>query len=140
MFDGNTRKEVEGRSIDAYSVFKKGIRPEWEDPANKTGGELSCRKTMTADALDIYWENLVHGLIGETIDDGDEICGARVADKSKKGNNRAPIYRLEVWTRTGNEEVGNQMKARLNEVLLEITDGAKTKGPTRSLDFEFKKR
>lgn len=37
--------------------------------------------------LDIYWENLVLALIGETIDEGDEICGCRVVDKSaKKGS------------------------------------------------------
>lgn len=24
LYDGNTRKEIEGRTIDAYSVFKKG--------------------------------------------------------------------------------------------------------------------
>ena len=34
--------------------------------------------------LDIYWENLVLALIGETIDEGDEICGCRVVDKSAK--------------------------------------------------------
>ena len=35
--------EVEGRSIEAFSIFKKGIRPEWEDVVNRTGGELICR-------------------------------------------------------------------------------------------------
>jgi hypothetical protein len=35
--------EVEGRSIEAFSIFKKGIRPEWEDEANKNGAELVGR-------------------------------------------------------------------------------------------------
>lgn len=35
--------EVEGRSIEAFSVFKKGIRPEWEDINNRSGSDLTCR-------------------------------------------------------------------------------------------------
>lgn len=35
--------DVEGRSIEAFSVFKKGIRPEWEDISNRTGSDLTCR-------------------------------------------------------------------------------------------------
>ena len=130
LFDGNSRKEIEGRTIDAFSVFKKGIRPEWEDVANRTGSELSCRKTMTVDILDAYWENLVlgeflhvstliccnhardvvrAGLIGEIVDENDEICGCRVVDKSKKGSNRC-YYRLELWLRTANAEVGERIR------------------------------
>jgi hypothetical protein len=50
---------------------------------------LYCRKPFTPDQLDVYWENLVLSLLGETIDDGDEVCGCRVVDKSpKKGDHR----------------------------------------------------
>lgn len=95
---------------------------------------------MTADSLDVYWENLVLSLIGETVDDGDEVCGCRVVDKSKKGsNNQKPMFRLEVWTRTGSDEVANQLKTRLGEALSDV-DGAKGKGGPRALEFEFKKR
>ena len=137
LFDGTTRKEVEGRTIDAYSVFKKGIRPEWEDPNNKNGGLFKCRKTMKSEELDMYWENLVLGLIGETIDDGNEICGCRIVDKSKKGGgsgNRA-IFRFEVWTRSGNEEHVTPLKLRINDIL--VDGDSKSKG--RPLDFEFGK-
>ena len=132
FYDGQTRKEIlpDGRTIDAFSLFKKGIKPAWEDQANKKGGELLCRKTMTVDALDTYWENLVLGLIGETVDEQDEICGCRVVDKSKKGNRM--MFRLEIWTRTGNSELAERMKQRLSNVLIE--------GDTKlkPLDFEFK--
>ncbi|CAN0383716.1 unnamed protein product [Discosporangium mesarthrocarpum] len=40
---------------------------------------------------------MVLGLVGETIDHGDEICGARVVDKSK-GNH--VVYRFELWLRS----------------------------------------
>ena len=42
------------------------------------------RETFHPEQLDIYWENLVLALIGETIDEGDEICGCRVVDKSPR--------------------------------------------------------
>lgn len=136
FYDGQTRKEIlpDGRTIDAFSLFKKGIKPAWEDPANKSGGELLCRKTMSVDALDTYWENLVLGLIGETIDEQDEICGCRVVDKSKKGNRM--MFRLEIWTRSGNVKLAEDMKVRLSEVLVE--GGSKGGNTLKPLDFEFK--
>ena len=48
-------------------------RPEWEDSANAAGGEWSCRDRFRLHNLDTFWENLVLGLIGETIDFGDEV-------------------------------------------------------------------
>ncbi|CAN0543694.1 unnamed protein product [Ectocarpus sp. 12 AP-2014] len=40
---------------------------------------------------------MVLGLVGETVDVGDEICGARVVDKSKNNHN---VYRFELWLRS----------------------------------------
>lgn len=138
LYDGKQHKEVEGRTIDAFSVFKKGIRPEWEDPMNRTGAEFTCRKTMQPDVLDVYWENLVLGLIGETIDADDDVCGARVVDKSKKGTHRT-MFRLELWVKSGNQEVADKMRVRLNNAL---TDGESNKpnSKARVPEFEFKRR
>lgn len=44
LFDGFSKKKFVDRSVDSFAVFKDGIRPEWEDPANKTGSEWSIRK------------------------------------------------------------------------------------------------
>lgn len=74
LYDGSSRKEVEGRSIDAFSVFKKGIRPEWEDEANRSGSELTCRKAMPFEVLDTYWENLVLGIYNNSNYIHYEIC------------------------------------------------------------------
>jgi hypothetical protein len=30
--------------LDGFGVFREGVRPEWEDPANRDGGEWGCRK------------------------------------------------------------------------------------------------
>jgi hypothetical protein len=138
FFDGNTRKEVEGRTIDGYSLFKKGIRPEWEDLANRSGSEYTCRRTMTVEMVDLYWENLVMALVGETIDENDEICGCRVVDKSKKGNSRT-TFRLELWLRSSNQEVGERIKARMLDILVE-GDGSAKSGKPKYPEFEYKKR
>ena len=55
-------------------------------------------KSFQPDQLDIYWENLVLALIGETIDDADEVCGCRVVDKSTKKGTR-------VWQMTCSETI-----------------------------------
>ena len=140
-FSSVVSTEVEGRSIEAFSIFKKGIRPEWEDTANRTGGELTCRKSFQPEQLDVFWENLVLALIGETIDEGDEICGCRVVDKSAakgKGPSRC-MYKLELWLRTGNAEVADKLRVRMLDAL---TDGEASKPNSRYKlpEFEYKRR
>jgi hypothetical protein len=121
VFSGAKNREVEGRVLNGFSLFKKGIRPEWEDEANAQGSEYLCRKTMTLSEIDVHWENLVLACIGEMIDERNEICGCRVVDKSKKGNNRQ-IFRLELWLRGRDEELGERIKTRMMDVL---SDGDK---------------
>lgn len=55
MFDGTMRKKVGDRQIDSFSIFKKGIKPEWEAPENSKGGEWQSRSKMTPQALDLFW-------------------------------------------------------------------------------------
>ncbi|CAM9403103.1 unnamed protein product, partial [Heterosigma akashiwo] len=114
FFDGQTKKKVGDRQVESLSIFKKGISPEWEDPANQSGGEWTCRKNLDPNVLNTYWENLVLGLIGETIDDADEICGARVVDKSKGDR---PIYRLELWVRGKDRKTADKLRDKMIEVM-----------------------
>lgn len=131
FLDGTNRREVDGRSLDGFSLFKQGIRPEWEDVSNRVGSELTCRKAMSLDLVDLWWENLVFALIGETIDENDEICGCRVVDKSKKGSK--PMFRIELWLRSGNAEVAERIKTRMTDALV---FGTRLRPP----EFDFKKR
>mmetsp|Transcript_16665 Transcript_16665/g.32327 ORF Transcript_16665/g.32327 Transcript_16665/m.32327 type:complete len:216 (+) Transcript_16665:394-1041(+) len=107
-------KKFADREIDGFSMFKSGIRPEWEDKANLYGGEFFCRQTMAPAHLDEAWEKLLLGLVGETIDSGDEICGVRVVDKSK-GNR--PTYRLEMWFRSRDKDVLENLRTQLQKCL-----------------------
>lgn len=97
FFDGKSHKKVGDRVIESISLFKSGIRPEWEDKANRAGGEWFIRKALPLPYLDDVWKKLVLGMIGETLDSGNEITGARVVDKSARGKS---MYRLELWFRT----------------------------------------
>ena len=44
FYDGRTKKKFKDRTIESFSMFKKNIKPEWEDPLNRTGAEWFCRK------------------------------------------------------------------------------------------------
>ena len=80
FYDGETRKKVgpEKKTIVEYNLFKKGIEPEWGDPQNATGGSFFIRQSLDSSTLDMYWQNLVFGLIGETIENNSD----NTADKS----------------------------------------------------------
>mmetsp|Transcript_21182 Transcript_21182/g.60276 ORF Transcript_21182/g.60276 Transcript_21182/m.60276 type:complete len:213 (-) Transcript_21182:193-831(-) len=103
-------KKLADREIDGFSMFKAGIRPEWEDPANMTGGEFFCRQLMAPQALDDTWEKLLLGLIGETIDPANEVCGARIVDKSRGAR---ATYRIEMWFRGREKETLDILRSKL---------------------------
>ncbi|KAF8172637.1 eukaryotic translation initiation factor 4E-1A [Pholiota molesta] len=63
-----------------YHIFKSGIKPMWEDPANAEGGKWV-----------LGW--LAMALVGEELEENDEICGAVVSLRSK-------VDRIQVWTRS----------------------------------------
>jgi len=124
--DGESVRKVgdSGKIIGEYSFFKKGIEPEWGDSKNCIGGEWFCRQSFDADQLDLYWENLLMGCIGETIEDGsfkgkrelDIVNGARVVDKSRN----FPLFRLELWVSTRDEDLKAKLLKQLEQI---VTDG-----------------
>lgn len=61
--------------VSDYHIFKKGIRPVWEDEENKKGGKWIVR--LKKGVADRYWEDLLFAIIGDQFADaGDEVCGA----------------------------------------------------------------
>jgi len=94
-FYNHVRKPDAIEANSNYHLFKKGIKPMWEDDANARGGKWVINlKSLKGDKnmLNQYWENLVLGMIGETIDVSDEITGAVVA-RRRNGD------RIAIWTR-----------------------------------------
>lgn len=131
--DGNNKIFVEGRQIKAFGIFKKGIHPTWEDPLNKNGSELTAVKNFSSEVLDCFWENLVLGLIGETIDEGDEICGCRIVNQTRKTK---PTFKIELWLKCKDESLCGKIRTKLCEVL---TDGetSNPKSRTKAPEFEI---
>ena len=123
--------------VDAIMVFKEDIKPMWEDELNAAGGhfQYSFRPNQTAAAqLDEYWNNLVLGLIGGTVDTKGIVTGIRLVDKlnSKGGGN----IRLEVWFRNyldveGRAELQTSIENAMS-TKLDGTRGPKIKGELKS--------
>ncbi|KAI0945094.1 hypothetical protein AcV7_001725 [Taiwanofungus camphoratus] len=76
-----------------YHLFKAGIKPMWEDPANSNGGKWVLTMKNNPQLLDRCWSWLAMALVGEDLDEGDEICGAVVSLRSK-------VDRIQLWTRS----------------------------------------
>jgi len=84
--------------IDAIMIFRENIRPEWEDKMNAQGGhfQFQLKPQIGGGQVDEYWNNLVLGMIGATIEPANMITGIRLVDKLS-GPRAANVIRLEVW-------------------------------------------
>jgi len=122
FYDGRAKKKFANRSVESFSLFKKNIKPEWEDPMNRSGAEWFCRKTFPPQQLDDFWQFLALGMIGETIDPADEICGARVVDKS---TGTRQMYRLELWFKRKDQACADELLSRMNTLLGATSKGCK---------------
>jgi translation initiation factor 4E len=97
-----------------YHLFKTGIEPKWEDPANGKGGQwtITLPPKMRKD-VDQLWLFTLLACIGETFgDEEDEICGCVVSL-------RKPGDRIAIWTRTASKEattraIGAQFRRTLD--------------------------
>lgn len=76
-------------SVDLF-LFKHGIKPMWEDPANAKGGRWVVR--LKKGLASHYWESLILAIIGEQFDVGNEICGAAVNISPQRDS-------IAVWNR-----------------------------------------
>lgn len=78
-------------TVSDYHIFKKGIRPVWEDEENKKGGKWIVR--LKKGVADRYWEDLLCAMIGDQfLEASDEVCGAVLSVRSGEDV-------LSVWTK-----------------------------------------
>ncbi|KAL2913423.1 eukaryotic translation initiation factor 4E [Polyrhizophydium stewartii] len=96
-----------------YHLFKEGIEPAWEDPANTRGGKWSfmLTKQKKGPELDKYWLHTMLACVGEQFTYGEEITGAVVSIRKAQD-------RICVWTRHADErekclKIGEEFKALL---------------------------
>jgi translation initiation factor 4E len=131
LFDGKRFvKEMQNGScvpVEGFMVFRNGIKPEWEDPANAKGGHFQIMVKIASGGglLDEWWNNLVLAMVGETMDCAHRVTGVRLLDKigSVKGKVLDNV-RLEIWyhQQTAYEEV-ETLKKSLERTLITQIDG-----------------
>mmetsp|Transcript_32728 Transcript_32728/g.77142 ORF Transcript_32728/g.77142 Transcript_32728/m.77142 type:complete len:218 (-) Transcript_32728:143-796(-) len=100
-----------------YHLFKVGIEPMWEHPANMNGGKwtYSIPKKDGKKLIDDMWLYTILAMIGENFEAGEELCGAVIS--LRKGGDR-----VAVWTKSADDEkaameIGQQFKAAIAECL-----------------------
>ena len=98
-----------------YHLFKTGIKPMWEDEANANGGKWVLTMKNNPQLLDRCWSWLAMALVGEDLDEGDEICGAVVSLRSK-------VDRIQLWTRSKEDVEKINGIARKMVKLLDISE------------------
>ncbi|KAL4703995.1 hypothetical protein ACJJTC_018035 [Scirpophaga incertulas] len=89
-----------------FSLFKQGVRPMWEDPANTKGGRLVVflEKKNTHD-LNRIWLDTILMLIGENFDNLNHLIRGVVVNIKPKNNKN----RISVWFSNKNNSKENMM-------------------------------
>nr|CAG4645753.1 EOG090X0BMA [Lynceus sp. MCZ IZ 141354] len=92
-----------------FHLFKGGIKPMWEDDANRHGGKwiVRLRKGLASRC----WENLILAMLGEQFMVGEEICGAVVSIRFTEDI-------ISIWNRVASDRVTtNRIRDTLRRVL-----------------------
>jgi translation initiation factor 4E len=83
--------------VSDYHLFKKGIRPIWEDEENKNGGKWVVR--LRKGVADRYWEDLLFAIIGDQFAEAsEEVCGAVLSVRNGEDI-------LSIWARADGQRV-----------------------------------
>jgi len=127
------REQASGKSvaIDALMIFRNGISPEWEDPMNNAGGhfQVQLRPNIGGGQIDEFWNNIVLGMIGGTIQPAEMITGVRLVDKLS-GSKAVHAIRIELWyTKHSNESVLATLKRNFEKIAAMRLDGTISRFP-----------
>lgn len=78
-----------------FHLFKEGIKPMWEDDANRSGGKwiIRLRKGLASR----FWENIILAMLGEQFMVGEEVCGVVVSIRFQEDI-------LSIWNRTSSDQ------------------------------------
>ncbi|KAK3359844.1 translation initiation factor eIF 4e-like domain-containing protein [Lasiosphaeria hispida] len=83
--------------VSDFHLFKKGIRPIWEDDENKRGGKWIVR--LRKGVADRYWEDLLLAIVGDQFGEAnEEVCGAVLSVRNGEDI-------LSIWARSDGQRV-----------------------------------
>ena len=92
-----------------FHLFKTGIKPVWEDDANKNGGKWIVRLKKGLSSR--IWENLILAMLGEQFMVGEEICGAVCSIRNQEDI-------VSLWNRTASDvPTTNRIRDTMRRVL-----------------------
>jgi len=89
LYEVGQQKEM--NKISSLVMFKTGVKPEWEDPANSNGGNFLIKMKQDDPNLKELWNQLVCGLVSGTLPNVENICGIRFLEKHANA-------KFEIWT------------------------------------------
>ncbi|KAI9298904.1 eukaryotic translation initiation factor 4E [Neoconidiobolus thromboides FSU 785] len=95
-----------------FHIFREGIRPAWEDPANAKGGRWTVQfNKKQAHGINHYFLYSILMCIGESSPHSEQVCGIVVSV-------RKAFYRLSLWTRDSHQkdellDIGRHLRASI---------------------------
>ncbi|KAI5854583.1 translation initiation factor eIF 4e-like domain-containing protein [Tricharina praecox] len=100
---------------ESLHLFKKNVKPLWEDPRNKNGGAWTFRVPKAQSHE--FWKEVLMMAIGEilqeVVEKGDDICGVSISVRFNS-------HLILVWTRDAeNEKSRDAILAKVMESLPE---------------------
>ena len=100
-----------GEKVMAYSLFRTGIMPQWEDIRNEHGCEWGCRQEMDADNVSIIWKHIIASMVGGDLD----VLGARVVNKNTYSRR---MTKIEVWL--GEEHDPAEIYGKIQRIISDL--------------------
>ncbi|CAD7949167.1 unnamed protein product [Amoebophrya sp. A120] len=98
----------------AMSLFKQGVRPLWEDPANKTGGRWVLAQVAATDRFPAFTElclAFIGGLFRDILEEADdEILGVTFSLFKK-------AWKVEMWNKNGSSTAIREIDLRIRNIL-----------------------
>jgi len=92
-----------------YHLFKKGIKPMWEDKENANGGSFSIR-IPHSNKVSRYWEDLLLAFIGGQFENDNEICGLVFSTRYQKDL-------ISVWCKTTDSKEVKKLQETIKKIL-----------------------
>lgn len=106
-----------------YALFKTGVRPEWEDAQNASGGKWVYQFKDHKAPIDTIWLNVLLGVIGGTMDTTQD-PSVGINEQEINGvfvNVRKAGIRFNIWTKSKNIEKLKPVGLRFKS-LIKIAD------------------
>tara|TARA_B100001989_G_scaffold200828_2_gene149264 strand:+ start:243 stop:863 length:621 start_codon:yes stop_codon:yes gene_type:complete len=101
----------------AYSIFKDGIKPQWEDERNASGCEWGCRQELDKEYVSEVWKHVVASMVCGDLN----VLGARVVNKNTHIRN---ITKIEVWL--GEEDDPAEIYGTLQNIISRLNMDVET--------------